>query len=154
MVMIADGCRKADHYAKCGVTITQAYEELGDHPGSLKYFSIPSTEVEAITKERAQNHAQDHEDDESPCTTHLVCSRPSTTISQVDVLDVKCTVGACCVHSVPLKGLWISSQAHENFSMYDSLLLRAQNAGLELDGVIIDFNWGVARNCGHVLAHR
>ncbi len=56
-------------------------------------------------------------------------------------MDHKNVCGAVCAHGVPVKGLFISSSAHENFLQYVAMLSVARVVlKLALDVFFLDIN--------------
>ncbi len=56
--------------------------------------------------------------DEGPCSASLSCSRPSVTRKGSTAVDISGCVGACCTHSVPLRGCFVDMHGPEQFIYY------------------------------------
>ena len=63
------------------------------------------------------------------CEAHLTCARETAKRSG-GVLDEKNVCGAVCSHGVPIKELFMTCQANENFSQYDAMLAAALLLGV------------------------
>ena len=59
---------------------------------------------------------------ESSCQANLTCSRPNATNAAKGITDIKCTLGACCIHTVPVRGTYDSSPLPEHFALYDLIV--------------------------------
>lgn len=79
------------------------------------------------------------------CDAHLACARESARRSS-GVVDYKNLCGSVCTHAVPIKGLFLTSDAHENFSHYAAMLgvarqMAADGATLpRLEAFLLDIN--------------
>jgi len=62
------------------------------------------------------------------CDAHLSCARDSAKRGGA-VVDHKNVCGAVCAHGVPIKRLFLSSTANENFLQYVVILAVARQVG-------------------------
>jgi hypothetical protein len=70
----------------------------------------------------------------------MTCAR-ETAKHGGSVVDHKNVCGAVCAHAVPVKGVFISSPANENFMQYVALLAVARvGLGLALQAFLLDIN--------------
>jgi len=77
--------------------------------------------------------------DGGTCEAHLTCAR-ETAKHGGGALDQKNICGAVCSHGVPVKQLFMTSPAHENFTQYAALLAVAYEHLPELQEMILDIN--------------
>lgn len=81
------------------------------------------------------------------CDAHLTCAREAPKRSG-GVLDHRNVAGAVCAHCVPVRGMFMSSTAHENFLQYVALLMAARIfLGLQVAVFMLDINCQFSKHC-------
>lgn len=75
------------------------------------------------------------------CDAHLTCARETAKRSG-GVLDEKNVCGAVCSHGVPVKQLFMTCPANENFTQYVAMLAVARLLGVlpEMEQLLLDIN--------------
>lgn len=67
---------------------------------------------------------------DNACSANLACARSNVVNAAKGVTDIKCTVGATCAHTIPLKHTFISSPSPEHFGLYDLILAYIREVNL------------------------
>jgi hypothetical protein len=147
-----DANMKLNRFAKCGTAIDAVYRTLQLGPRKQHYLGGPHMRAPEFLENypsRSRSHAANSrasEDQEEGCTANLTCARPAPPAAKGGVTDIKCTVGGCCAHEMPGKGLFIASDRPENFCLYD--LVHAQLLEYQEQGYLPDWKGvGMDTNC-------
>jgi hypothetical protein len=168
----ADANVKLNHYASCGKTASRALRNM---PPQLGAYTAVLTKAAAELQGDCAAEAGDGEgcllqwgllwaarcaaqckpltfagDGGGGCDAHLTCAR-ETAKRGSGVVDQQNIFGAVCCHGVPIKSLFGSSSAYENFSLYAAMVGTArvleQTGRLPpLETLLLDINCQFARH--------
>ncbi|KAL4447657.1 hypothetical protein ABPG75_004876 [Micractinium tetrahymenae] len=115
----ADANAKASHYAACGASTAAAHAAAALPPLASAFFGSVRTIMESYEASQKEPESATGADEPASCEAQLSCARDTARAG--GQLDERNISGAVCgAHGVPVRGLFMSSPAHEHFGQYSA----------------------------------
>ncbi len=140
LAVSVDAVTKLGHYQNCGKASARLQSQLGSFFGGVDARVKAAQAAGRLDlKSTLADPAWDGDGaDSGECSSSLHCARP-TASSVGGPCDIHGVVGAVCMHTVPLRGLFCDMPTPEQFTYYLFLLSALYNERPDLQHVYMDF---------------